>query len=88
MQKRLSAVTDLCLQRQNLVGQLLLLLPQQLVYLVGLDALAHQLEVGIVLLSQLLHQSAVLLLHVLKSLTCDVHLAEQSFLLLVRARGQ
>lgn len=35
---------------ENLVGQLLLLLFQQLVDLVGFDSLAHQLEIGVVLL--------------------------------------
>ena len=70
------------LEREQLVGQLLLLLLQQLVDLVGLDALAHQLEVGVVLLAELLHQTDVLLLHVLEGLARHVHLAQQRVLLL------
>lgn len=41
----------LCFECENLVGQLLLLLFQQLVDLVGFDSLTHQLEIGVVLLS-------------------------------------
>lgn len=50
--------------------------------LVGLDPLRHQLEVGIVLFPQLLQQPPILLLHVLKSLACHIHLGQQSLLLL------
>lgn len=74
-------------ERENLVGQLLLLFFQQLVDLVGFDSLAHQFEVGVVLLPELLQQAAVLFLHVLKSLASHVHLTQKSFLLLSDSRN-
>jgi len=84
-----AAAGHLGFEGEDLVRQLLLLLLQQLVDLVGFDPLAHQLEVGVVLLPQLLQQAAVLLLHVLEGLARDIHLAEQGFLLLKgqRRRG-
>lgn len=72
----------LCFQCQNLVCQLLLFLFQQLMDLVGLDTFWHQLEVGIILLPQLLHQADVLLLHVFKGLACDIHFWKQGLFLL------
>lgn len=45
------------LEAKNLLAQLILLTPtQQLMNLVGFDPLKHQLEVGVVLFSQLLEQ--------------------------------
>lgn len=72
---------------EDLVGQLLLLFFQQLVDLVGFNSFAHQFEVGVVLLSQLLQQAAVLFLHVLKGLAGHVHLAQKSLLLLSQIRN-
>lgn len=80
------AETHLGFKGEDLVGQLFLLLLQQLVDLVGFDSLAHQLEVGVVLLPQLLQQAAVLFLHVLEGLAGHVHLAQKSFLLLPESR--
>lgn len=74
-------------ERENLVRQLLLLFFQQLVDLVGFNSLAHQFEVGVVLLSKLLQQAAVLFLHVLKSLAGHVHLTQKSLLLLSESRN-
>ncbi len=44
--------------------------------------LGHELEVGVVLLLQLLQQSRVLLLHLLEGLAGNLHLVQQSVLLL------
>lgn len=46
----LEVILHLGFERENLVGQLFLLFFQQLVDLVGFNSLAHQLEVGVVLL--------------------------------------
>lgn len=70
------------LQGQNLISQLLLLFLQKFMDLIGLDALWHELEVGIVLFPQLLHQANVLLLHVLEGLARHVHFGEQCLLFL------
>lgn len=83
----LCPLTHLSFQSEKLVSKLLLLLFQQLVDLVGLDPLAHQLEVSVVFLSELLHQTDVLFLHVLKGLTCHIHLTQQGVLLLDREQG-
>lgn len=50
--------------------------------LVGFDAFAHEFEVGVIFLSELLHQTNVLLLHVLKRLASNIHLTQQSIFLL------
>ena len=42
----------------------------------GTSHLRHEFKVGIILLTQLLQQSYILLLHVFKCLTCNFHLAE------------
>lgn len=56
--------------------------------LVGLDPLAHQLEVGVVFFSELLHEADVLFLHVLEGLARHVHLTKQSVLFLREGGGQ
>ncbi len=64
----MAAATSSLSETTNLFDEHVLLLALQLVHLLGLDALRHELEVGVVLLAQLLDQARVLLLHVLERL--------------------
>ncbi len=77
-----SKPTHLCFECEQLVSELLFLFLEEFMDLVGFDAFAHEFEVGIIFLSELLHQTNVLLLHVLKRLASNIHLTQQSIFLL------
>lgn len=62
--------------------QQLLLFSEQFMQRVGLDPFGHELEVGVVLLPQLLYEPRVLFLHVLEGLPRHLHLVEESLFLL------
>lgn len=74
--------THLCFECEQLVSELLFLFLEEFMDLVGFDAFAHEFEVGVIFLSELLHQTNVLLLHVLKRLASNIHLTQQSIFLL------
>ena len=76
----------LSLECVDLLHEHLLLLPGHPEDLVGLDAVRHELEVGVVLLAELLQQPRVLLLHVLERLARHLHLRHQGLLLLLVIR--
>ncbi len=72
-------------QGVDLLDEHVTLLSRQPLDLVRLNPLGHKLEVGVVLFPQLLNESRVLLLHVFKCLTRDLHLGQQCLLLLLVA---